>query len=226
MLLTSAVKNQFSQRGENDREEKFYRAYEQREFCQHYGWRPYHCLPAANCLDDKNAKSNLEKDKDIAMRINEIMSKDVLVVLPDALLNEVAKKMRQNDCGSILVAKDDRLLGVITDRDLALRCVAESHHPAETTAAQVMTAEILYCRDTDELEDVALNMTTNKVRRLPVLDKDKRLVGIVSLGDLAVHSTDHIICGRALGFICATPGHVMKPESGASEINKRSFAAN
>ncbi len=141
------------------------------------------------------------------MKIKDIMSKDVQVVAPDTLLHEVAKKMRQNDCGSILVAKDDRLLGVITDRDLALRCVAESHHPADTKAEQVMTAEILYCWEDDEMEDVALNMTKNKVRRLPVLNKDKRLVGIISLGDMASNSTDHhhFICGKALGFICSSP---------------------
>jgi signal-transduction protein with cAMP-binding, CBS, and nucleotidyltransferase domain len=96
-------------------------------------------------------------------------------------------------------------MGVITDRDLAIRCVAQSHNPAGTNAEQVMTKEILYCRDTDDIEEVALNMTKNKVRRMPVLDKDKRMVGIVSLGDIASHSTDqhHLICGRALGVICA-----------------------
>lgn len=138
------------------------------------------------------------------MNIKEIMSKKIEVVAPDTPLNDVAKKMQDSDCGSVLVGNDDRLVGVITDRDLALRCVAEAHHPAETTAGQVMTQQILYCRDTDSMEDVALDMTKNKVRRLPVLDKDKRLVGIVSLGDLAVHSTDehHRICGMALGSIC------------------------
>lgn len=143
------------------------------------------------------------------MNIRDIMSTNVEIVAPDALLNEVAKKMQSSDCGSVLVGKDDRLVGVITDRDLALRCVAESHHPAETTAEQVMTKEILYCRDTDTLEAVALDMTKNKVRRLPVLDKDKRLVGIVSLGDMAANSTDehHRICGKALGHICAFPLH-------------------
>lgn len=141
------------------------------------------------------------------MKIKEIMSTNVQVVKPDTLLFEVAKKMQQNDCGSILVAKDDRLLGVITDRDLALRCVAESHHPAQTKAEDVMTKEILYCRDSDEMEDVVTNMIENKVRRMPVLDENKRLVGIVSLGDMAANSTDahHLICGRALGLICATP---------------------
>jgi CBS domain-containing protein len=141
------------------------------------------------------------------MKIKDIMSTHVEIVSPETLLHEVAKKMQASDCGSVLVGKDDRLMGVITDRDLALRCVAESHHPAQTTAAQVMTKEILYCRDTDSIEDVALNMTKNKVRRMPVLDKDKRLVGIVSLGDIAKNSTDehHRICGKALGNICTDP---------------------
>lgn len=145
------------------------------------------------------------------MNIRTIMSKNVQIVAPDTLLHEVAKKMQQNDCGSILVAKDDRLLGIITDRDMALRCVAQSHYPAETKAESIMTKEILYCFDTDTFEDVAINMTKNKVRRMPVLDKDKRLVGIVSLGDLAANSTDqhYLICGRALGFICADPLHTV-----------------
>lgn len=149
------------------------------------------------------------------MKIRDIMSKNVVIVAPETLLHEVAKKMQQSDCGSILVGADDRLVGVITDRDLALRCVAESHDPSETKAEQVMTKQILYCRDTDEMEDVALNMTKNKVRRLPVLDKNKRLVGIVSLGDLAVHSTDehHRICGKALGHICAMSGQSGQLES-------------
>lgn len=139
------------------------------------------------------------------MEIKEVMSKNVEVMTPESFLHDVAKRMQQSDCGSILIAKDDRLVGVITDRDLALRCVAASHYPEKTTADEVMTREILYCRDSDNMEDVALNMTKNKVRRMPVLDKDKRLVGIVSLGDLAIHSTDHhyLICGKALGQICA-----------------------
>jgi CBS domain-containing protein len=146
------------------------------------------------------------------MKIKDIMSKNVQIVAPEILLHEVARKMQQSDCGSVLVAKDDRLMGVITDRDIALRCVAENHRPAETTAEQIMTKEVLYCRDTDGLEDVVENMTKNMVRRLPVLDKDKRLVGIVSLGDLAVNSTDHMICGRALGHICAYPSQNIKDE--------------
>jgi CBS domain-containing protein len=140
------------------------------------------------------------------MTIKDIMSKNVQTVTPDTFLNEVARRMQRSDCGSVIVVENDRLVGVITDRDLALRCIADSHHPAETKARQVMTSEILYCRDSDNTEDVARNMTENKVRRLPVLDKDKRLVGIISLGDLASHSSDHhyLVCGKALGLICAS----------------------
>ncbi len=133
--------------------------------------------------------------------IKDVMSKDVETVTPETPLDEVAKKMQRRDCGCVLVAQDDRLVGMITDRDLAIRCIAESHHPAETKAEQVMSPNILYCRDTDEADAVTRNMGENKVRRLAVLDAGKRLVGIVTLGDLAMHS-NHQLCGETLGNIC------------------------
>lgn len=133
--------------------------------------------------------------------VKEIMTKDVEIVNPDTPLHEVAKKMQQYDCGCVIVVKNDRLVGMITDRDLAIRCVAEGHHPADTTAEKVMTPEILYCMETDNPDAVARNMAKNKVRRLPVLNAEKRLVGIVSLGDLASH-TNHELCGEVLGTIC------------------------
>lgn len=135
------------------------------------------------------------------MIIKKIMSTKVETVTPDTLLNEVAKKMQQNDCGCIVVTKDDRLVGMITDRDLAIRCVAESHDVTSTAAEDVMTKEILYCMETDSADSVTKNMSNNKVRRLPVLNAEKRLVGIISLGDLASHS-NHELCGQALGDIC------------------------
>lgn len=135
------------------------------------------------------------------MQIKDIMSKDVEVVPPEALLHDVAKKMQQRDCGCILVAKDDKLMGIVTDRDIALRCVAEGHYGAETTAEQVMSSEILYCRDTDTADEVTINMGENRVRRLAVLDSNKQLVGIVTLGDLSKHSNFPLI-GEILGKIC------------------------
>jgi CBS domain-containing protein len=135
------------------------------------------------------------------MKIKDIMSKNVEVVPPYAPLHEVAQKMQQRDCGCVIVVEDDRLIGMITDRDIALRCVAKSHDPVTTKAEDVMSPEILYCMDSDDADDVAQNMGENKVRRLPVLNTNKRLVGIITLGDLASH-TNHELCGKVLGTIC------------------------
>lgn len=135
------------------------------------------------------------------MKIKDIMSKNVEIVAPDASLHEIAKKMQQRDCGCVVVVKDDRLVGMVTDRDIALRCIAESHDHAGMTAEQVMTSDILYCWETDDPDHVARNMGQNKVRRLPVLNAEKRLVGIISLGDLASNS-NHELCGQTLGEIC------------------------
>lgn len=135
------------------------------------------------------------------MQVKDIMSKDVEIVFPNTPLKEVAKKMQKRNCGSVVVVENDRLVGMITDRDIALRCLAEEHDPVGTTAAAVMTKEILYCKDTDEADDVVRNMSLNKVRRLPVLNAEKRMVGIVSLGDIASH-TNYALCGEVLGDIC------------------------
>ncbi len=135
------------------------------------------------------------------MKISEIMSKDVEMCAPETILIDVVSKMQKRDCGCVIVAKDDRLVGMVTDRDIALRCIANAHDPKGTTAEQVMSSQILYCMETDDADDVARNMGENKVRRLPVLNAEKRLVGIVSLGDLASHS-NHLLCGEVLGIIC------------------------
>lgn len=135
------------------------------------------------------------------MIVRDIMSTNVEVVPPHSTLHEVAQKMQRRDCGSVIVVKDDRLVGMITDRDIAVRCVAAEHDPAGTTAEDIMSPEILYCRDTDDVDEVTRNMGENKVRRLPVIDSNKRLVGIVTLGDMASHS-NHELCGHVLGDIC------------------------
>jgi len=135
------------------------------------------------------------------MQVSEVMSKEVVTVTPDASMKEITKKMMQRDCGCVVVVKDDRLVGMITDRDIALRCIANEHDPVKTSAKDVMTSDILYCKDTDDVDAVARNMMDNKVRRLPVINAEKRLVGIVSLGDLASHS-NHLLCGQVLGEIC------------------------
>jgi CBS domain-containing protein len=142
-------------------------------------------------------------ENNTSTKIMNIMSKDVEIVSSDTTLNDVAQKMQRRDSGCVLVTKGARVIGMITDRDLAIRYVAESKNAAERTAAQVMSSDILYCLDTDEADDVTKIMGQNKVRRLAVLDLNNQLVGIVTLGDLASHS-NHVLCGEVLGEICHT----------------------
>jgi CBS domain-containing protein len=139
------------------------------------------------------------------MQIKDIMSKNVEIVSPDTFLTEIARRMHQRDCGCILIAKDDRLIGVITDRDLVVRAISKGLNPDNTKVKDIMSNKVLYCYDQDETIDVSLNMAKNKTRRLPVLNMNKRLVGLISLGDLAANIEDHNICGKALGHICAVP---------------------
>ena len=126
--------------------------------------------------------------------------------MPGDTVSEVGRMMRQEDVSAlpaVAAHKTRKLVGLITDRDLVIRGMSEGHNPLSTKAKDIMTQKILYCRDSDEILETSLNMTRNKVRRLPVLDENKRLVGIVSLGDMAANSEDYNICGKALGHICA-----------------------
>jgi CBS domain-containing protein len=119
------------------------------------------------------------------MQISEIMSRDVAIVAPGDSVQKVAQKMAEIDAGIIPVGEKDRLVGMITDRDIVLRAVAKGKAPGKCTAHDVMSPDIKYCYEDEKLEDAARNMATLQVKRLPVLNRDKRLVGIVSLGDLA-----------------------------------------
>jgi CBS domain-containing protein len=118
------------------------------------------------------------------MKISKCMTRDVQVVTPEQTLRDAARMMAEIDAGVLPVRDGDRLVGMITDRDIAIRAVAEGKSP-DTPVSEAMSREVLYCFDDQELEDVARNMADIKVRRLPVLNRDKRLIGIVSLGDLS-----------------------------------------
>jgi CBS domain-containing protein len=113
------------------------------------------------------------------------MTRDVKLVSPTQTIREAARMMAELDAGVLPVQQDDRLVGMITDRDIAVRAVAEGKSP-DTLVQDVMSNEVLYCFDDQEIEDVARNMGEVKVRRLPVVNRDKRLVGIISIGDLAL----------------------------------------
>lgn len=136
------------------------------------------------------------------MHIREIMSDDVAWIPPQTTLRQAAARMRDGDLGILPVGSDDRLVGVVTDRDLAVRGIAAGLGPDETTVADVLTDQVLYCFEDEEVEAVARNMGLQAIRRLPVLDRDKRLVGIVSLGDVAQRG-DAKGAGAALGQMVA-----------------------
>lgn len=119
------------------------------------------------------------------MQIREAMSDDVQIANPNQSIREAAILMAKIDAGSLPVGENDRLVGIITDRDIAVRAIALGKGP-DTLVRDVMSANVKYCFEGDDVGKVAQNMSDIKVRRLPVLDKGKRLVGIVSLGDLAL----------------------------------------
>ena len=119
------------------------------------------------------------------MRVAEVMTRDVRLIEPNQTIRDAARLMAEMDAGIMPVREGDRLVGMITDRDIAVRAVAQGRGP-DTAVREVMTDEVKYCYDDDDTNDVARNMADIQVRRLPVLTREKRLVGIISLGDLAV----------------------------------------
>ena len=137
------------------------------------------------------------------MRVSEAMTRDVYISSPDETIQYAALAMAGIDAGVVPVADKDRLVGMITDRDIVIRAVAQGRS-ADTKVAAVMSREVLYCFDTDEIDDVARNMGKARVRRLPVVNRDKRLVGIVSLGDLA-RNDDATNIGQTVTRV-STPG--------------------
>ncbi len=122
------------------------------------------------------------------MKVSEMMTQDVCVVAPGDSLRDAARMMVQKDIGSVPVGENDRLVGFITDRDIAVRAVAEGKDPM-TAVREVMSEDVKYCFENDDVEEVSRNMADLRIRRLPVVDVNKRLVGIVSLANFA-HSGD------------------------------------
>jgi CBS domain-containing protein len=120
------------------------------------------------------------------MLIKEVMTKQVSSVRPTTPIKQVARTLREDDIGAAPVVENERLIGMVTDRDIVMRIVAEGLHPDVATAREAMSPRILYCFDDQSVEEVLDNMGTNQVRRLPVINRDKQLVGVVSLGDLAL----------------------------------------
>ena len=119
------------------------------------------------------------------MLVSEVMTREVDLINPDTTLQSVARKMRDRDIGSLPVVENEKLVGMVTDRDIVVNAVAEKADCGSAQAREVMSQKLLYCFDDQSVEEVLKNMGDIQVRRLPVVSRDKRLVGIVSLGDLA-----------------------------------------
>jgi CBS domain-containing protein len=117
--------------------------------------------------------------------VADVMERDVRVASPDDSVQQVARLMREEDTGVLPVGEGDRLVGMVTDRDVAVRLVAEGRDPSQTKVRDVMTSDVRYVYEDEDIDHVAENMANQQVRRLPVMNRQKRLVGVVSIGDIA-----------------------------------------
>jgi CBS domain-containing protein len=135
------------------------------------------------------------------MEIREVMTSDVRLVEPRTTLKDAAQMMREGGFGLLPIGENDRLIGTITDRDITIRAVAAGKDPGSTAVREAMSEGILYCFEDQSVDEVAELMGDRQVRRLPVLDRDKRLVGIVALGDLAIRHGADDDAGEALSEI-------------------------
>ncbi len=132
------------------------------------------------------------------MQIKDIMTKDVMTIPQDASLKEAAMKMKDLNVGSIPVVDGKKVIGLLTDRDIVVRSTAAGHDPNEVTAKDVMTKTVMYCFSDQDVKDAAEMMGKKQIRRLPILDRDMQLVGIVSLGDISVDSKGDKLSAEAL----------------------------
>lgn len=141
------------------------------------------------------------------MLVKECMTNQVEIGHPDMTLQEIAQKMRDGDFGVLPIGENDRLVGMITDRDITVRGTAEGKDPKQTKARNLMTPSVLYCYEDQTLDEVSQNLGDNQIRRLPVLNRQKRLVGILSLGDLAQSNAEPEKVEEALSRISEATHH-------------------
>ena len=130
------------------------------------------------------------------MRLKDIMNADPVVLSPETPLKEAARRMRDLDSGVMPVGERDRLVGMLTDHDITVRATAEGKDPNTTPVREAMTPDVVSCFEDDDIGLAARKMEEHQIRRLIVLDRDQRLVGIASLGDLAVHAPSDRLAGE------------------------------
>jgi CBS domain-containing protein len=138
--------------------------------------------------------------------VADVMSSEVRVVNPEETVQQASRLMRDEDTGMLPVREGDRLIGIVTDRDVTLRLVAEGKDPARTKVREVMSQDLKYVFEDEELAHVADNMAEQQIRRLPVVNRNKRLVGVISLGDLSRASRSGQLAGRAMRGVAGDTG--------------------
>jgi CBS domain-containing protein len=124
------------------------------------------------------------------MQVQEIMTADVTCAGPETTLQQAAQKMRDLDVGSLPVCDNERLTGMVTDRDIVIRAVADGIDPAQCRVSEIMSEGVEYCYTDDDLDEATEHMKKKQIRRLVVLDRNKRLAGILALGDVAVNADE------------------------------------
>jgi CBS domain-containing protein len=139
------------------------------------------------------------------MKIRDVMTPDAIAAQPETTLMAAAEMMRLLNVGSLPIIEDERVVGIVTDRDIVVRGLALGFNPRTATVADVMTRNVQTCSVEDDVEEVARQMRDLQVRRLLVVDENERLLGIVSLGDLAMEMEDQALAGRVLEGISEPP---------------------
>ena len=132
------------------------------------------------------------------MKVSQIMSSDVQVITADQPIQEAARLMMDSDTGALPVGDGERLIGMVTDRDITVRATAAGDHPRVATVMEVMTPVVVTCTADQDVREAGRLMVEQQIRRLPVVDEAGRLVGMVSLGDLAVRTGDEQLAGEVI----------------------------
>lgn len=140
------------------------------------------------------------------MKVNEIMTADVEIIRPESTIQEAAQKLKTLEVGSLPVCNGRRLVGMITDRDITIRVVAEGMDPASTRVDQVMSPDLIWCFEDETLEEAEAKMMQKQIRRLPVISRDKELVGILAVGDIAIKTDEMAKVGETMREISELPG--------------------
>ena len=135
------------------------------------------------------------------MQLKKVMSTNPECVSPATPIGQVASVMKTRDIGMVLVSENDRLVGTVTDRDIVIRGIAEGRDPRIAMTGDIMTSKAAFCFEDQDISEAAQLMEERKIRRLAILNRDMKLVGVVSLGDLAVRTGDEAMSGEVIKFV-------------------------